>query len=200
MSNWNINSQKLEQATRKGMASQPKTGTERTTWVMRQGPVTTTTKATDRRETQSSERGVGGWRTGAKRYKDPERNHTGKECLSHTVYSTRFFGVPKIKNQGRGSSTQRIHLGLFSLVPKRPWSIHSQAWVDYAGASWQKCLRGFDGNGRRKKRSSLWYLTSNRRGITRVAGVDIITLGKTIRASIRILQTSHLGPNLNLAI
>lgn len=81
-----------------------------------------------------SEQRMQGWGRGSE---DPERNHTGKECLLHTVYSIRFLSVFQIK----------AHLGLFLLVPKRPWPVHSQAWL----TMWGQHLKRFHGSERRKK-------------------------------------------------
>lgn len=96
---------------RKGLASQPKKA-ERENHESQGRDQETTTKATGSRAIQSSDPGVKGWEAGSK---DPERNHSGKECLIHTVYSTGFFNVFKAKNQGRGGSTQMDSFGGFSI-------------------------------------------------------------------------------------
>lgn len=44
---------------------------------------------------QRSQQGMKGWGRGSE---DPERNHTGKECLFHTVYSIIFLSVFKLKH------------------------------------------------------------------------------------------------------
>lgn len=57
----------------------------------------------------------------------------------------------KLKSSVWAVAHKWTRLGIFSLVPKRCKLLHSQVWGDYAGVSWQKCLRRFDGNGKWKR-------------------------------------------------
>lgn len=138
MSNWNINTQRLEQAMRKGLAKQPEAGTERKPWVMRQGPGDYYQGTTVRRASQSSDQGVKEQRGREGDWQDPGGNCIGKECL-FTVYSIGCFDVLKIKKEsgGRGVRVHKwIYLGASVVVSKRHGSVTSQAWSDCVGVSW----------------------------------------------------------------
>lgn len=114
MSNWNINTQRLDQAMRKGLANQPEAGTERKPWVMGQGPGDYYQGTTVRRASQSSDQGVKEWTGREADSQDPRRNHIEKECL-FTVYSIGCLHILKIKKErgvGRLEHTNGFLWGL----------------------------------------------------------------------------------------